>query len=211
MATGTPYEAAAHDAASSPPPEKQSFYSSIATALHKLQAGYKKGDRATLATLRKAAGKTPEKDPLAWSYALDTLLPNFTYTGVKDEANDAELAAFTALSLYALHQRALTRSMHVSGRKSLGSAVAELTLASGSKSIKSRLDTLMMARTPAALSHHLRSIISLLHAHEIPLDYAQLASDLWSLRTAKRREGVILRWGRDYASTLWKQTPTTHN
>lgn len=204
MDTGTSISQVAQEAVERPPAEKQSFYNSIATALYKLQAGYERGDRATLAALRKAAGKTPEKDPLAWSYALDTLLPDFAYAGTRDEPNEAEHAAFTALSLYALHQRALTRPMHQKGHKSLGTAVAELTLSSGSKSIKSRLDTLMVARTPSATSYHLRSLISLLQAYEIPLDYAQLASDLWALRTPDRREGVILRWGRDYASALWK-------
>ena len=107
MDTGTQQDFSGQDMPLSSLPEKQSFYNSIATALYKLQAAYERGDRATLATLRKAAGKTPEKDPLAWSYALDTLLPDFAYTGTKDEANNAERAAFTALSLYALHQRAL--------------------------------------------------------------------------------------------------------
>ena len=65
---------------------------------------------------------------MAWSYALDTLLPDFAYTGTKDEANNAERAAFTALSLYALHQRALARPMHLKGKKSLGTAIAELTV-----------------------------------------------------------------------------------
>lgn len=205
MGTDTPLGALNPGTASTPLPEKQGFYNSIASALYKLRAAYERGDRATLATLRRAAGKTPEKDPMAWSYALETLLPDFAYAGTKDEANDAELAAFTALSLYALHQRSLSRPMHQKGKKSLGTAVAELTLASGSKSIKSRLDTLMVARSTSATSYHLRSLISLLNSHEIPLDYAQLASDLWSLNTADKREGVILRWGRDYASALWKQ------
>lgn len=208
MDTGTQQDFSGQDMPLSSQPEKQSFYNSIATALYKLQAAYERGDRATLATLRKAAGKTPEKDPLAWSYALDTLLPDFAYTGTKDEANNAERAAFTALSLYALHQRSLGRPMHLVGKKSLGTAVAELTVLSGSKSIKSRLDALMVARTSSAISYHLRSLISLLHTYEIPLDYAQLASDLWALHTPSQREGVILRWGRDYASALWKQTPT---
>lgn len=208
MDTGTQQDFSGQDMPLSSLPEKQSFYNSIANALYRLQSAYERGDRATLAMLRKAAGKNPEKEPLAWSYALDTLLPDFAYTGTQDKANNAERAAFTALSLYALHQRALARPMHLKGNKSLGTAIAELTVLSGSKSIKSRLDALMVARTPSAISYHLRSLISLLRAYEIPLDYAQLASDLWALHTPSRREGVMLRWGRDYASALWKQTPT---
>lgn len=211
MDTGTQQDLSGQATLSSAQPEKQSFYSSIAAALYRLQKGYERGDKATLATLRKAAGKTPEKDPMAWSYAINTLLPGFAYTGTQDEPSSAESAAFAALTLYALHQRALSRPMHINDRKSLGAAVAELTLASGSKSIKSRLDSLMMASTAVAVSYHLRSLISLLHAYEIPLDYAQLASDLWALHSPKRREGVILRWGRDYASALQKQTSTTNS
>lgn len=201
-----------HEGAETSPPHSQSsFYNAVASALHKLQAGYERGDRATLATLRRAAGKSPEKDPLAWSFALDNLLPDFAYQGVKDEVSDAELAAFTALTLYALHQRSISRPMHQSGRKSLGAAAAELTLAARSKSIKSRLDTLMVARTQNAVHYHLRSLVSLLHAHEIPLDYAQLAQDLLSLKNTKKRDGVILRWGRDYALTLWKKSDPSHS
>lgn len=181
---------------------KTSFYSSLAQAIYTLHGDYEKGNRATLAALRKAAGKSPEKDPMAWSYALG-LLPHFAYEGRGDTANEAETAAFTALTLYALHQRSLSRPMHQPNR-SLGTVVAELTVASDSKSVKSRLNTLMLARTQAATHYHLRSLVNLLHAHEIPLDYAQLGSDLWNLARPAKRQGVILRWGRDYASAIWK-------
>ena len=222
MDTDIPVQVFSQSTSSSSPLEKPNFYNVLATALYRLQASYERGDKATLAILRRAAGKTPEKDPLAWSCVLDTLLPDFS-VGKDDNANSAELAAFIALTLYALHQRSLHTPMHQKGNKSLGTAVAELTLASDSKSIKSRLDTLMVARTASATSYHLRSLISLLHAYEIPLDYAQLACDLRKLYTpfaeyfssvsARQksydlRESVILRWGRDYASTLSKQAPT---
>lgn len=48
------------------------------------------------------------------------------------------------------------------------------------------------------LTHHLRGMISLLRSHDIPLDYAALARDLFLYQTIEFQPKVRLKWGRDY-------------
>ncbi|WP_346845878.1 type I-E CRISPR-associated protein Cse2/CasB [uncultured Rothia sp.] len=183
------------------------FYGTIASAIYRLQSGVTGGadnsaTRAQLARLRQAAGRTPEKDPLAWSIVLEQILPDFRWAGSKDTPNAAESAAYSALTLYALHQRSRSQPMHKK-HKFIGQAVAELAKKTESKSIKGRFDALMTSTTPKSMNYHLRSLVNLLNSHEIPLDYAALASDLCALQRPEDRPGVILQWGRDFASGLW--------
>ncbi len=204
----------------SPQGSKQpEFYSVIAEAVHKLQSGVAGAQdssvtRANLARLRAAAGRTSEQDPLAWSIVLEHILPDFRWAGKGDSPSQAESAAYTALTLYALHQRSLNKPMHVANN-SLGYAVAQVAKETESKSVKGRLDALVTASTQRAINYHLRSLISLLNAHEVPLDYGRLAQDLWSLQQPQRRDGVILRWSRDFANGMWVKNsssiPSTTN
>lgn len=162
--------------------------------------GHAAAARATLARLRQAVGRTPEKDPLAWSVVLEQVLPDFPekFMWKKDEPTAEESAAFTALTLYALHQRGNQQPMYESGMD-LGRSVGRLAHEGGSGSIKPRFDALMAARTDAALAYQLRSLIALLSSHGIPTDHAQLAQDLVLLKRPGRRDGVLLRWGREFA------------
>lgn len=188
-------------------PRESSLRAVVARTIHVLyqqQTGENPGlaaaARATLARLRHAVGRTPEKDPLAWSVVLEQVLPDFPekFQWKKDEPTPEESAAFTALTLYALHQRGNTQPMYESGME-LGRSVGRLAHGAGSGSIKPRFDALMAARTDAALAYQLRSLIALLSSHGIPTDHAQLAEDLVRLKLPSRRDGVLLRWGREFA------------
>ena len=48
------------------------------------------------------------------------------------------------------------------------------------------------------LAYHLRNIIELLRAKNIPLDYVDLASDLFQYQIMDYQNSVRLKWGRDY-------------
>lgn len=173
-------------------------------ALYQQQSGENPGHaaaaRATLARLRQAVGRTPEKDPLAWSVVLEQVLPDFPtrFLGRGDEPSPQESAAFIALTLYALHQRGNTQLMY-EPKMNLGRSVGRLAHSAGSDSIKPRFDALMAARTDAALAYQLRSLIALLSSHNIAADHAWLAEDLVKLKRPSRRDGVLLRWGREFA------------
>ena len=55
------------------------------------------------------------------------------------------------------------------------------------------------------VSHHLRGMIQLLRREGIPLDYPQLAEDLYQYQFVDGAPNVRLRWGRDlYASPTEK-------
>lgn len=170
---------------------------------------YAASTRATLSRLRQAVGRTPEQDPLAWSVVLDQVVPDLPehLLGRGDAASPSETGAFLALTLYALHQRGNSASMHTS-RTDLGYAVGRLAQKTDSGSIKPRFDALMAARTPAATAYQLRSLISLLSSAEIPLDYGRLAEDLAALRNPVRRQGVLLRWGRGFARGYQEKKPS---
>jgi len=191
---------------------KATLYTAVAGAVYSLgnSASQKTGapssaTRATLSRLRRAAGTAPGEDPIAWGMVIEELLPNLPAyeIGRTDEPSNGEWAAFTALTMFAVHQQSQPAFMH---RKhySVGRAVGELKKDSGSESIKARLDVLQTAQSPKAIQYHLRSIINLLNSYDIPLDYGLLALDLKKLLNPEDRAGVIIRWGRDYVRALSK-------
>lgn len=199
------------DSASPQFSEKQpSLYRAVAAAAYRLQGSATDtahrpsgASKAVLSRLRRAAGTEPGADPLAWSAIAEEVLGELPEEdiGRGDSPSDAEWAAYTAITLFAIHQQSHRQPMHVAGR-SLGQAVAALQLITGSGSIKPRLDSVMLATTPAALRYHLRSLVTLLSSHSIPLDYGRLATDLRKLRRKSERQKVALTWGRDYARAL---------
>ena len=58
---------------------------------------------------------------------------------------------------------------------------------------------MQVARDEVSRGVHLRSLISLLRAKHIPFDYGRFVGDLRSLQNPQYRNGVLLRWGRDFA------------
>ena len=65
-------------------------------------------------------------------------------------------------------------------------------------SVLRRFNALATASTMPECAHHLRGIIQLLRAGGIPLDYVQLAEDLYWLQNPVTAQRVRLRWGQDY-------------
>lgn len=191
-------------------PVEPSLYKATASAAHRLQGAVLGADRpssstakATLSRLRRAVGQEPGADPRSWWEVTEQMLGELPEKdlGRGDEASHSEWAAFVAITLFSLHQQSQHRPMHVAG-VSLGKAVGTLKHRAGSESIKPRLDAVMVASTEAGIRYHIRSLIGLLRAHEIPLDYGRLAEDLRHLRHPERRRETVIRWGRDYARAL---------
>ena len=48
------------------------------------------------------------------------------------------------------------------------------------------------------LEHHLRGLVNMLRAEGIPLDYPQLAGELFAYQSPEQAAQVRLAWGRDF-------------
>lgn len=154
--------------------------------------------RTALSYLRRSVGTRPEQSPLVWQHAIDLLTPEMpdNLLGRGEHPSASEAAAFDALCLFALHMQGAQSSAHIRGR-SFGTAVGILARTRDSKSIRPRMDALLVSRDHASRMQHARSLVSLLRgAHPIAFDYGRFALDLRTLAGAAP-DGVLLRWGRD--------------
>ena len=176
--------------------------------------------RAELARLRRGVGRAPGELPELWGAFLMELPDELRG---HNEASRAEWAIYIALTLYALHQQGKETSMNCVG-KGLGTAVRELAeqLTSGSQdwtesSVLRRFNALATATQISEISNHLRGMIKLLRSAPngaIPLDYAQLAVDLYNLQCDNAlyenvSANVKLRWGQDLYHNIYKEKSKT--
>ncbi len=81
----------------------------------------------------------------------------------------------------------------------LGKAVACLIHGEDDKTrIQRRFNVLATSADIQELAHHLRGMIQLLRSEGIPLDYPELAKDLYLYQNEDYRSQVRLRWGQDF-------------
>ena len=157
--------------------------------------------RASLAKLRRGIGKHPGRTPDIGEFILWKMPEKFRST--TDGPTEAEWAVHIAMTLFALHQQGKDpqdNPMSVIG-KPLGWAVRMLVVRQGKQAeqpIKRRFDTVVTSDSIEELAHHLRGIIQLLRSKGIPLDYPQLAEDLYQFQNPEYRDNMRLRWLRDY-------------
>ena len=179
-----------------------------AQRLHRLQALPDNQRRAELAKLRRGIGYAPGELPELWGTFLQGMPEDFQSCS---GPSAAEWAVYLALTLYTVHQQGNDRPMNCPG-STLGRAVrqlAERNTATGQDwteaSVLRRFNALATAEEITEISHHLRGMIQLLRAAKdggIPLDYPQLAADLYELQCTDPRypqipTNVRLRWGQD--------------
>ncbi len=179
-----------------------------AQQLHRIQALPDNQRRAELAKLRRGIGHAPGELPELWGMFLQGMPESFQGRG---GPSHAEWAVYLALTLYAVHQQGNDQPMNRPGN-TLGRAVhqlAERNTPAGQDwteaSVLRRFNALATAEEITEISHHLRGMIQLLSAAKdggIPLDYPQLAADLYELQCTDPRytqtsANVRLRWGQD--------------
>ena len=183
-----------------------------AQQLHRLQALPDNQRRAELAKLRRGIGHAPGDLPELWGSFLLEMPESFQG---RSAPSAAEWAVYLALTLYAMHQQGNDRLMNCPGN-TLGRAVRQLAERNSAgqdwteASVLRRFNALATAEEITEISYHLRGMIQLLSAAKdggIPLDYPQLAADLYELqctdpRYAQIPANVRLRWGRD----LYRET-----
>ncbi|MBN9644273.1 type I-E CRISPR-associated protein Cse2/CasB [Corynebacterium mendelii] len=182
-----------------------------------LYKGYVSGSgtaRATLANLRSGAGKPPGDSLEVWAETL-AYLPD-DLKGHGDRLSKAEKAVYLALCLFAVHQQSKSASMHIpreSGKWSIsfGAAVSKLEyLTEGQHTnspVRRRFNAVATSRDFNEISHHARGLIRQLRGENIPLDYAQLAVDLFFLQSPASATTVKRRWTRDYFEPHGKNHP----
>ena len=178
-----------------------------AQQLHRLQALPDNQRRAELAKLRRGIGHAPGDLPELWGSFLLEMPESFQG---RSAPSAAEWAVYLALTLYAMHQQGNDRLMNCPGN-TLGRAVRQLAERNSAgqdwteASVLRRFNALATADSMPEVSHHLRGMIQLLRREGIPLDYPQLAEDLYQYQFVDGAPNVRLRWGRDlYASPTEK-------
>ncbi|MGJ4071011.1 type I-E CRISPR-associated protein Cse2/CasB [Corynebacterium macclintockiae] len=192
--------------------EQPRLSSSVAATCSQLQADYlgrtgypnQAQARGTLAELRKSAGQPALQSPLVFERVLSSLVQPLSAKelGRGDAPSPSEEAAFHALAFFALHMQGATHEVHDSSR-SFATACGQLAHASESKSIKGRFDALVLARTAQSRLIQTRSLISLLRSKGLRFNYGWFAADLRKLSNPRTRNGVLLRWGRDFAFAMY--------
>lgn len=167
--------------------------------------------RAQLATLRRGVGRKPGDMPDLWGLLFADMPEEMMSRTAEPTA--AEWAAYTALTLYATHQQGTEinrQNMHTcqdAGR--LGKAVARLVKnADDRERIARRFNAFATASDMMEAAHHLRGLIQLLRAEEIPLNYIRLAGDLYRFQNPKYAPDVRLSWGQDF---YWRKPDETDN
>ncbi|QGT99545.1 hypothetical protein SYNTR_0952 [Candidatus Syntrophocurvum alkaliphilum] len=155
--------------------------------------------RATLAKLRRGIGNEPGSMPELWDITLNGLDESLTS---KDGApTRGEWAVHTALTLYALHQQGADMQQNAMSKdkNTLGTSLRKLIKNEEDEiRVKRRFDAAATSDSLAEFSHHLRGLIQLLKSQDIPLDYPELAKDLYLFQFPEARDSVRLRWGREF-------------
>lgn len=156
--------------------------------------------RRILAELRQSAARSFNADPLALQRILMLLEPPLSDNELGHDItpSPSELAAYNSLTLFAQHMQSATQPVHTA-ECSFARACGRLQTLSESNSIKPRFDAMQSARDEISRVQHLRSLVTLLRSKELAFDYGSFARDLRALQYPSRRDGVLLRWGRDYA------------
>lgn len=190
----------------------QMIRSYLSHRLHWLESLPEHPQRAELANLRRGVGRVPGEMPELWGSFLQDLPEEL-------ESRDgiptcAEWAIYLALTLYAMHQQGRVLPAENMNRPQvrLGQAVRRLVKGDErpeESSILRRFNALATANSMTERAQHLRGIIQLLRAEKIPLDYLQLAEDLYWLQLPAAAARVRLRWGQDYYAPSQKRTQTT--
>lgn len=177
--------------------------------IRKLLSEPENAARASLARLRKGIGHAPGELPDLWGEFLTDLPEEFCGCGT--EISREEWAIYTALTVFALHQQGKSRESEPMHRPdiSVGSAAARLIEsddADGDRErVARRFYPVATAEDMTELSYKLRSLVTLLRAKGIPMDYARLAADLYRFQNPDTADSVKLRWGEDFSRIQFKE------
>lgn len=183
--------------------------------------------KADLAILRSFAGKRPFDSIKPWPILLNgdedqvnLILSNYQY-GRNNRLyglSCGQVALYHSLIFFALHQQGISdKSMHKPG-VTMGSALKNLvynkisdpeqgddsiaeSIENKKKKIYNRLISLSGKKDLFMQMNAIRGLIDLLHTNKIPVDYSQLAEDLFNIQFPKNKDSVLIRWINDFNRT----------
>ncbi|WP_448062243.1 type I-E CRISPR-associated protein Cse2/CasB [Cellulomonas hominis] len=161
--------------------------------------------RAALAQLRRGVGQ-----PIGSLPDLLPLLVNPDSPPPRtDEPTPDEIAIYTALTLYGVHQQSQHTRMHDRSR-SFGAALGTLRYSGGAENpgVVRRFQAMCTAPDLAELAEHARSLITLLRASGHGFHYGRFAEDLVRFQDPRHEDEVRLRWGRDFYRVTNPPSPT---
>jgi CRISPR system Cascade subunit CasB len=149
-----------------------------------------------LAHLRRGLGREPGSVPELWRF----------YTVIVEPGSDGQLPApealtaeHAALTLFAVHQQSQTTSMHSSSVE-LGTALRRLRLSDrySQEAVDRRVNAVANSSDSAELIAHLRGLVTQLKSITQPLNYTQLAEDIYAWNSPEERARVRRALGRQY-------------
>lgn len=156
--------------------------------------------RDALAALRRGLGKRPGQAAEMFPYIVPWLSDSMSLTRQADY--------FLVASLFASHQISWPAADvgatggYTGGWTNMGASFRRLNAAASSDSIEKRFVALLNAERED-LPQHLRHAVSLLRAHDVPVDWARLLSDLAGWGREDRR--VQRAW----AQAFWRHDATS--
>ncbi len=156
--------------------------------------------RANLAKLRRGVDKHPGENPEIWEVTISDI--DEKLQSRDGEPTKSEWAIHLALCLFASHQQGKdikTDCMHKAGER-LGLAIRKLKSGDSEdiEPVRRRFNVIATSNDIDEFAHHLRSMVQLLKASGIALDYRQLTKDIYDFMEPERRNLLRLRWGQDF-------------
>jgi CRISPR system Cascade subunit CasB len=157
--------------------------------------------RSTLANMRRGIGRAPGDMPELWGVFLQDMPEEMQGKG--GAPSYAEWAVYTVLTMFSLHQQGWDPNkepMYVHGEH-FGRAVRKLVPPGDEDAltrVQRRFNCVATASDMKELSYYLRGLIQLLRAEGIPIDYPELASDLFYFQIEGSAPGIRLKWGQDF-------------
>lgn len=171
--------------------------------------------RRDLAVLRRGVGKAPGEYPEIFGILFDEF-PESLMSRYKDPS-PAEWAVSSALCLFALHQQGMDLHEQPMNQEDIPFGKAVRMLASGEdelERVRRRFNQVLEAPDIRSCTYYLRNLIQMLRAEKIPMNYPQLAQDLYWFQIPAGRsmrgqtspqDRVRLRWGQDFYRTKDKE------
>ena len=158
------------------------------------------GTKAYLAKMRKGVGKVPGADPELWGILFEDLPEELIGRG--NTLGRAELALYTAFTLYAIHQQSRSLKDENAHQRGIGFGRAAGEMAAQDpeslKAVRRRFNAAAVSSDLTELAWHMKGMVQLFRQKEIRLDYVQLAVDFYLYQDLEKIPEIRLKWGRDF-------------
>jgi CRISPR system Cascade subunit CasB len=159
-------------------------------------------DRATLAALRRARGRSPTAIE-AYQYVMPRVAED---TDGFEREREEEIYLLVA-GLFAFHQLPWPADYSQKGYTNFGASMARLASATESAGVERRM-TALLACSFDDLPEHLRHAVSLLKSKQIPVDWMRLIGDLRRWNSEDRT--VQREWARAFWAGARESGETAH-